>query len=105
VKYVEEKTTATLKFKQSSIATVRNHLLTVARFLTPLIFLYPPPLKYVSTQRDRVKEKMPAWKLGEPGTLQQVPHVAIVRPVVEQGPGQLQQKPFCYYDPDKITKK
>ncbi len=54
------------------------------------------------TQRDRVKEKRPAWKLGEPGTLQQVPHVAVVRPVVEQGPGQLQQKPFCDYDPDEV---
>ncbi len=29
-KYVEEKTTATLKIKQTSIATVRNHILTVA---------------------------------------------------------------------------
>ncbi len=45
---------------------------------------------------------MPAWKLGEPGTLQQVPHVAVVRPVVEQGPGQLQQKPFSDYDPDEV---
>jgi hypothetical protein len=44
-KYLEEKTTATLKFKQSSIATVLNHFLTVARFPTPLIFRYPLPLK------------------------------------------------------------
>jgi hypothetical protein len=43
-KYVEEKTTATLKFKQSSIATVLNHLLIVARFPTPLLFRYPLPL-------------------------------------------------------------
>ncbi len=45
-KYVEEKTTATLKFKQSSIATVRYHLLPVARFPIPLIFRYPLPLSY-----------------------------------------------------------
>ncbi len=44
-KYVEEKTTATLKFKQSSMATVLNHLLTEARFPTPLIFRYPLPLR------------------------------------------------------------
>ncbi len=44
-KYVEEKT-ATLKFKQSSIATVLNHPLTVARFPIPLIFRYPLPLSY-----------------------------------------------------------
>jgi hypothetical protein len=44
-KYVEEKTMATLKFKQSSIATVLNHLLTVARFPIPLIFRYPLPLR------------------------------------------------------------
>ncbi len=43
-KFVEEKTTATLKFKQSSIATVLNHLLPVARFPTPPIFHYPLPL-------------------------------------------------------------
>ncbi len=35
----------TLKIKQTSIATVRNHLLTVARFPTPLCFRYPLPLK------------------------------------------------------------
>ncbi len=40
-KYIEEKTTATLKFKQSSIATVLNHLLTVARFPTPPYFSLP----------------------------------------------------------------
>jgi hypothetical protein len=45
---------------------------------------------------------MLAWKLGEPGSLQQVPHVAVVRPMVEQGPGQLQQKQFCDYDPDEV---
>jgi hypothetical protein len=37
-KYFEEKTTATLKSKQTSIATVRNHLRTLASFPTPLIF-------------------------------------------------------------------
>jgi hypothetical protein len=40
-KYFEEKTTATLKSKQTSIATVRYHLLPVASLLTPLIFHYP----------------------------------------------------------------
>jgi hypothetical protein len=43
-KYVEEKTTATLKIKQTLIATVRNHILTVACFLTILPFHYPLPL-------------------------------------------------------------
>jgi hypothetical protein len=37
--------TATLKSKQTSIATVRYHLLPVASLLTPLIFHYPLPLK------------------------------------------------------------
>jgi hypothetical protein len=44
-KYFEEKTTATLKIKQTSIATVRNHILSVACFLTPLFFHYPLPLR------------------------------------------------------------
>jgi hypothetical protein len=43
-KYVEEKTTATLKSKQTSITTVRKHLLTVVSLLTPLILRYPLPL-------------------------------------------------------------
>jgi hypothetical protein len=38
-KYVVEKTTSTLKIKQTSIATVRNHILTVACFLTPSLFI------------------------------------------------------------------
>ncbi len=49
-KYVEEKMTATLKIKQTSIATVRNHILSVACFLTPLPFHYPLPL---TTTNDR----------------------------------------------------
>ncbi len=36
--YFEEKTTATLKSNQTSIATVRNHLRTLASSPTPLIF-------------------------------------------------------------------
>jgi hypothetical protein len=44
-KYVEEKTAVTLKIKQTSIATVQNHILSVACFLTPLPFHYPLPLK------------------------------------------------------------
>ncbi len=43
-KYVEEKMTGKLKHKQTSIATVRYHLLPVASLLTPLIFHYPLPL-------------------------------------------------------------
>jgi hypothetical protein len=43
-KYVEEKTTATLKSKQTSIAIVRKHLRTVASLPTPLPFHYPQPL-------------------------------------------------------------
>jgi hypothetical protein len=42
-KYAEEKTTATLKSKQTSIATVRTHILTVVSLPTPLIFRYPLP--------------------------------------------------------------
>jgi hypothetical protein len=37
-KYFEEQATATLQIKQTSIATVRNHILSVAFFLTPLFF-------------------------------------------------------------------
>jgi hypothetical protein len=43
-KYVEEKRTATLKSKQTSIAKVRKHLLTVVSLPTTLIFRYPLPL-------------------------------------------------------------
>ncbi len=43
-KYFEEKTTATLKSKQTSIATVRNHLRTLASFPIPLIFHWSLPL-------------------------------------------------------------
>ncbi len=45
-KYVEEKTMATLKSKQTSIATVRNHLRTGASLPTPLPFHYSLPLSY-----------------------------------------------------------
>jgi hypothetical protein len=45
-KYHEEKTTATLKSKQTSIAPVRRHLLSVVSLPTPLIFRYPLPLKH-----------------------------------------------------------
>ncbi len=44
-KYFEEQTTATLKIKQTSIATVRNHILSIACFLTPLFFHWSLPLK------------------------------------------------------------
>ncbi len=49
-KYVEEKTTATLKSKQISIATVRKHLRTVASLPTPLPFHYRLPLKVLYVQ-------------------------------------------------------
>ncbi len=45
IQYVAEKTTATLKSKQTSIATVRYPILTVACFPTLLLFHYPLPLK------------------------------------------------------------
>ncbi len=43
-KYFEEKTKATLKSKQTSIATFRNHLRTLASSPTPLIFHWSLPL-------------------------------------------------------------
>jgi hypothetical protein len=49
-KYFEEKTAATLKRKQTSIATVRNYLRTLASFLTPLIFHWSLPLSYSEYQ-------------------------------------------------------
>ncbi len=45
---LRRKTTATLKSKQTSIATVRNHLRTLASSPTPLIFHWSLPL---STQK------------------------------------------------------
>jgi hypothetical protein len=42
--------TATLKSKQTSIATVRYHLLPVASLLTPLILHYPLPLREKGSQ-------------------------------------------------------
>jgi hypothetical protein len=54
-KYFEEKTTATLKIKQTSIATVRNHILTVACFTTPLPFHYTLLLKLYSFINIRKK--------------------------------------------------
>jgi hypothetical protein len=44
-KYFEEQTMATLKIKQTSIAMVRNNILSAACFLTPLFFHYPLPLR------------------------------------------------------------
>jgi hypothetical protein len=58
-KYFEEKITATLKSKQTLIATVRYHLLPVAIILTPLIFNYPLPLKRPSRKNLNVKYKKP----------------------------------------------
>ncbi len=50
-KYFEEKTTATLKSKQTSIATVRNHLRILASSPTPLIFHWSLPLKVVGNEK------------------------------------------------------
>ncbi len=58
-KYVEEKTTATLKIKQTSIAKVRNHILTVACFPTPLSFQYPLPFR--SPRIDSKESTPPAY--------------------------------------------
>jgi len=41
------------------------------------------------------------WKLGEPGPLKEVPQVAVVGPLVEQGPGQLQHKNRLIYQQKK----
>jgi hypothetical protein len=52
--------TATLKSKQTSIATVRYHLLPVASLLTPLIFHYPLPLIKLSAVvvREKIKRSL-----------------------------------------------
>ncbi len=50
-KYFEEKTTATLKVEQTSIATVRNHLRTLSSFSTPLIFHWSLPLTMQNQRR------------------------------------------------------
>ena len=47
-KYVGEKTTGSLKSKQTSITTVWYNILTVARLPTPLVFRYPLPLRWCS---------------------------------------------------------
>ncbi len=44
-KYFKEKTTATLKSKQTSIANVRNHFRTLASSPTPLIFHWSLPYR------------------------------------------------------------
>jgi hypothetical protein len=46
-KNFEEKTTATLKSKQTSIATVQNHLGTLASFPTSLIFHWSLPVPLI----------------------------------------------------------
>jgi hypothetical protein len=51
-KDIEEKTTATLKSKQTSFATVRKHILTAVSLPTPLIFRYPLPLRHIFTRID-----------------------------------------------------
>jgi hypothetical protein len=51
-KYFEEKTTTTLKSKETSIATVRNYLRTVASLPTHLALHYPPLLRLGKTGGD-----------------------------------------------------
>ncbi len=51
-KYVKEKTTTTLKSKETSIATVRYHLQTLASFTTLLVFHWSLPLKGLSHEID-----------------------------------------------------
>jgi hypothetical protein len=51
-KDIEEKTTATLKSKQTSFATVRKHILTAVSLPTPLIFRYPLLLRHIFTRID-----------------------------------------------------
>ncbi len=46
-KYDVEKITTNFKCKQTSIATVRNHLRTLASITTPLIFHWSLPLKQI----------------------------------------------------------
>jgi hypothetical protein len=48
---VKEKTTTTLKSKQTSIATVQYHLRTLASFPTPLVFHWSLPLKVVGNEK------------------------------------------------------
>jgi hypothetical protein len=52
----EEKTTGPLKIKQTSITTFQNHILTVARLPTPLIFRYPLPLTASSDLDQKINK-------------------------------------------------
>ncbi len=55
-KYFEEKTIAILKIKQTSIATVRNHIRTLACFPTSLPFQYPLPLIKENEEEKRERK-------------------------------------------------
>jgi hypothetical protein len=50
---------ATLKSKQTSIATVRKHLRTVASLPTSLTFHYPLPLKQENSSHVILSEAFP----------------------------------------------
>ncbi len=69
-KYFKGKTTTTLKIKQTSIAMVRNHILTVACFSTP-----SPPFSLPTTFKGTVQRgRSGFWKkcltgIGEDTTL------------------------------------
>ncbi len=62
-KYFEEQTTATLKIKQTSIATVRNHILSVACFLTPPLFSLPTTFNHSKVLFQIVKVML-LYKMG-----------------------------------------
>jgi hypothetical protein len=64
-KYFSEKTTATLKSKQTSIARVGNHLRTVASLPTPLLFHYPLPLRDLFKVHCLKREKIPNFVKSE----------------------------------------
>jgi hypothetical protein len=67
-RYIEEKTRATLKSKQASIATVQNHLRTPASFPTPLIFHWSLPLNkrwlHKKCRKDTISQLMEYTFIG-----------------------------------------
>ncbi len=67
-KYFEEKTTATLKSKQTSIATVRNHLRTLASFPIPLIFHWSLPLWHMWYSSSKGESTFFSRKIAEMST-------------------------------------
>jgi hypothetical protein len=62
-KYFEEKTTTTLKSKQTSIATVRKHLRIVASLPTPLPFSLPTTFKTSWLDRNNTENLFSEYEL------------------------------------------